>query len=66
MFLGKYPEAINDLTRAIQITPNNPNNYYFRMQAYEKLGKKKEALDDANTTRNLGVKIPEEYVEALK
>lgn len=66
VFLGKYPEAINDLTRAIQITPDNPNNYYFRMQAYQKLGKKKEALDDANRAMSLGVKIPEEYVEALK
>ena len=56
----------NDLTRAIQLYPDNPNNYYFRMQAYEKLGKKKEALEDANKAMSMGVKIPDEYVKALK
>jgi len=64
--LGNYQQAIADLTQAIQNTSDNANNYYFRMQAYEKLGKKKEALEDANKAMSLGIKIPENDLTALQ
>ncbi len=62
---GNYQQAIADLTAAIANNPNVPNNYYFRMQALEKLKRYKVAVADAQQVLKMGVQLPEGYLQQL-
>ncbi len=51
---NKNPEAVvKELTKVIAKAPNNFLPYYYRAQAYKKIGKNKEALADAATALKL-------------
>jgi tetratricopeptide (TPR) repeat protein len=44
--LKKYPEAVADFTKAIELDPKNVIAYDNRGKAYKALGKTKEAEED--------------------
>ncbi|XP_041361777.1 protein unc-45 homolog B-like [Gigantopelta aegis] len=45
--LGQYETAIEEATKCLEITPNDPKALFRRCQAYEKMGKVQEAFKDA-------------------
>ncbi len=59
-FLKKYPEAIADFTRAIQIDPSYIRAYYNRALAYDRSNQSKEALADYSKT----IQLDAQYVDA--
>ena len=44
--LKRYPEGLRDLNRAFQISPNDPDLYYYRGQAYAGMGDRERATRD--------------------
>lgn len=47
--MGKYPDALNVLDRAIILQNNFDESYYWRGRCLEKLGKKQDAIDEYKT-----------------
>ncbi|XP_064596944.1 protein unc-45 homolog B-like [Liolophura sinensis] len=45
--LERYSEAVDDASKALEISPDDPKALFRRSQAYEKLGKVEEAYKDA-------------------
>ncbi|CAF3735363.1 unnamed protein product [Adineta steineri] len=45
--LGQYEDAIEDSTRALEYTPSDQKSLYRRANAFERSGKLKEAISDA-------------------
>jgi tetratricopeptide (TPR) repeat protein len=45
-YMGKYPESISDLTRAIELRPQNILGYIYRNQSYVRLGNTSLAIAD--------------------
>lgn len=52
--MGQYSKALADLELAIKISPSNPNVYLNRSSVYLKLGRMREAKQDAQTLENMG------------
>ena len=56
LLLGNYNQAINDLSRAVQLNGNSVSAYYYRARALQYLGRSSEAAADysrvAVMTRN--------------
>ena len=59
-------EAINDLTMAIRFSPDNPENYVTRCEAYVKKGDYSLALNDALMAQSKGLQVNAAYIEMLK
>jgi len=60
--MGRYQEAIDDLSISLQYSPKVAEGYYDRGKAYIKLGKKSEAKKDFE----MAIELNPEYVEAGK
>jgi tetratricopeptide (TPR) repeat protein len=50
---GNYQEAIADLTQALRLSPNNPEAYYRRANAYYQLENYQAAIEDFNQVLRL-------------
>lgn len=50
---GEYNEAVDTLNNAIALNADNPQLYRWRSEAYQKLGKRQEAMDDARLAGSL-------------
>ncbi|EDX72283.1 tetratricopeptide repeat domain protein [Coleofasciculus chthonoplastes PCC 7420] len=50
---GNYQEAIADLTQALRLSPNNPEAYYRRGNAYVELENYQAAIEDLNQVLRL-------------
>ncbi|MFZ4520747.1 MAG: tetratricopeptide repeat protein [Bacteroidales bacterium] len=64
--LGRYPESLEWFDRAITRKPGFGSYYYYRSQSYKFMGNKAKALADGLKARDLGVKIPIEYIQSLR
>jgi len=60
--LGDYPQAVEDLSRAIGIKPNYAESYYNRGTAYSGLGDYRQAIEDYNRTIDFKHGTAEVYV----
>ncbi len=58
---GEYQQAINDLTRAIEIYPNHAAAHINRGSAYYKLGNHQQAIEDFNKAIEIDPKLAEAY-----
>ena len=46
--LRKYEKAIEDISEAIDLDPNQPNNYNIRGEVYYELNEFEKAIEDAS------------------
>jgi tetratricopeptide (TPR) repeat protein len=51
-----YPQAINDFTEAIKLDPRSAKSLYVRGLAWQKIGRRKEAIEDLRKADEMGVK----------
>ena len=61
MKLGKYPDAVSDLTNLIRLHPKKSVYYEKRAEAYENLNKPAKALSDYKSAADLGSSNPKVY-----
>lgn len=54
--MGEWKAAADDLTRSINFAPTWTNTYLLRADAYEQLGRTRQALADREKARELGLK----------
>jgi tetratricopeptide (TPR) repeat protein len=66
VFVKEYDRAVTDLSKAIEVSPSNANNYYYRMYAYHKTGRKEEALADAAKAQAMGISIPPALMDSIR
>ncbi len=64
--IGQFDAAIRDFNLALQLKPKDGASLYHRSLTYQKMGNKQAALKDALKAKQLGAKIPNEYLEGLK
>ncbi len=57
----EWQEAVNDLSRAIRITPGYGETYAWRSRAYRALERYTAALTDAQRARELGMPMGDAY-----
>jgi len=55
--MDDYPSAITDLTRSIEIEPDNPENYFFRGLLLNVLGENDQACEDFKMAKKMGADI---------
>jgi tetratricopeptide (TPR) repeat protein len=63
---GEYEEAVDALTSAIELKPNNANAYYNRAIVYYKLGDAQQAENDLKEASYLGHKKAQELLKLRK
>lgn len=54
--LGRWSEAADNQTRALELSPSRPEPYVFRAQAYEKAGRLRDAMADYDKALSLGTR----------
>ena len=59
--LRKYEKAIEDATKAIDLDPNQPNNYNIRGEVYYELNEFEKAIEDASKLIDLDPNEPHNY-----
>ena len=59
--LRKYEKAIEDATKAIDLDPNQPNNYNIRGEVYYELKEFEKAIEDASKLIDLDPNEPHNY-----
>jgi tetratricopeptide (TPR) repeat protein len=64
MLAGNYRDAVEQLTRAIELQPDYDRAYLARADAYEKLGMLREAAEDYDRAATFLDKKPEVFYEA--
>lgn len=64
--LNRYREAINEYNKAIRINNTKGTFYYNRSLAFNKVGDRKQALQDALRAQQLGVKVNQNYLSQLR
>ncbi|KPL26452.1 MAG: hypothetical protein AMS23_01685 [Bacteroides sp. SM1_62] len=64
MLAGNYLDAVEQLTRAIELQPDYDRAYLARADAYEKLGMLREAAEDYDRAATFLDKKPEVFYEA--
>ena len=64
--LNRLPEAESEFDRAIQISPSTGAFYLNRSHLYQRTGRKRQALDDAQRAQSLGVKVDPQYLNSLR
>jgi Flp pilus assembly protein TadD len=63
---GKFPEAVNDFNRSLELKPDNFSAYTNRALAYKGMGKYAEALHDMMTAKEKGITVDENSINELK
>lgn len=63
---GKYNEAIEQFTKAIDLQPANADNYVKRARAYERLNEKLKAAEDYDNAITFDIKEEDWYNSAAK
>lgn len=63
---GKYPEAIAQLSRALEKNPLYPKAHYYIGKSYLLLGKLNEALGEAQQEKKMNPNIAEPYILAAE
>ena len=64
--VGKYPEAIADLSMAIKLDPDYAEAYEYRAYAYYWLAKYALAWSDIHAAQDLGSGVSRQFLEYLK
>jgi tetratricopeptide (TPR) repeat protein len=64
MLAGNYEDAVEQLTKAIDLQPDHDRAYLTRADAYEKLGMLREAAEDYDRAATFLDKKPEVFYEA--
>ena len=59
----KYEEALNSLSRAIQLAPDFASCYRLRGVCYVRQGKKNEACEALNKAKELGDPVAEKMIK---
>jgi tetratricopeptide (TPR) repeat protein len=60
--LGKIQDALKDYDRAIKLDPMFSGSFLFRANAYLKLNKTEQALEDFKRAANLGNDAAQNYL----
>lgn len=63
---GKYKEAIEQFTKAIELQPATPATYVKRARAYEKINEKLKAAEDFDNAVTFDIKDEESYANAAR
>jgi protein O-mannosyl-transferase len=64
--LNRLPEAESEFDRAIRISPDTGAFYLNRSHLYQRTGRNRQALDDAQRAQSLGVKVDPQYLNSLR
>ena len=68
LLLGNYTQAVNDLSRAIQLNASSTSAYYYRARAYQYMGRSSDAAADYSRVvmmaKSSGGYLPAQYSDA--
>ena len=63
--LGKFNEAISDLSQAVKINPASGNTWFNLSYAYNQIGNKAQALNAAMSAQKNGYNVSPQYLQQL-
>ncbi len=63
---GRYQESLAWFDKAIAQKPDFGSYYYYRSQSYKSMGSRTKALEDGLKALNLGVAVPQGYLQSLR
>ena len=63
MKVKKYPEAIVDFSKVLELNPKMKDAYFYRGRAYKKIGEKRAAFEDIRQAARQGSKLARQFLK---